>query len=226
MPTVLITGAGRGLGFEFARQYAADNWRVIATCRTPEAADALSSLAGAVSVHMLDVADLGAIEAFAADLQGEAIDLLLNNAGILFREDDNLGGMDYGNWLESFRINTMAPMKMIECFRDYVGRSDQKKIICISSQMASIANNPGGAYAYRSSKAALNAVCKGASEDLKADGIIIAMLHPGWVRTDMGGPNAAVSVEDSVSGLRQVIAALGPGDTGRFLTFQGEEIPW
>ena len=227
MQTVLITGASRGLGLEFARQYAGDGWRVIATCRDPGAAAELKAVDGSVDIHTLDVTDHTAIRALARTLEGRPVDLLINNAGVYGPREVTFGETDYDAWAEVLGVNTMAPLALTECFAGHVAASDLKIVVAITSRMGSIAaNDSGGSCIYRSSKAALNAVMKGLSLDLKPRGITVAVLHPGWVRTDMGGPDASIDAPLSVSGLRRVIAGLGPGDSGKFFNYDGEEIPW
>lgn len=232
MKTTLITGASRGIGLEFCRQYAADGWRVLACCRLPEKAEELNRLAARypelIIVHALDVADHVEIERLAQLLAGESIDLLINNAGIYPDSDKGgFGHTDYAEWLLAFRINTMAPLKMAETFAAQIARSKQKTIVTITSMMGSIADNgSGGSYLYRSSKAAVNMVVKSLAIDLKPLGITAVVFHPGWVQTDMGGPNALISTEQSVSGIRKVISKLTPADSGRFLAYDGKEIPW
>lgn len=238
MPTVLITGANRGLGLEFALQYAADGWRVHACCRNPAAATELAELAGSahgrVVVHRLDVEDHQAVDRLADELSGEPIDLLLNNAGVYTRGgfeaargECAFGYSDFGDWERVFRVNVFAPMKMSEAFADHLGSSEQGKLITISSNMGSIAlNDTGGSYAYRSSKAAVNCVMRSLSLDLVDKGIIVALLHPGWVSTDMGGPEADITPQVSVSGMRRVIESLGPQHSGCFKSYQGVSLPW
>ena len=229
MPTALITGANRGLGLEFAKQYASDGWRVFGGARDPDRADALNRLAeasaGRLSVHALDVTDLGGVDRLASALGGEAIDLLLNNAGVSGGWPQVFGKIDYVEWQEVLRANLLGPTKMIEAFIDHVARSERKLVVTVSSRMGSITEAPGGAYLYRSSKAAVNAVTRNLARDL--DGRATAVVvHPGWVRTDMGGKNAALNTTESVTALRAVIAELGPGDSGRYLNYDGSEIPW
>lgn len=227
MSTVLITGANRGLGLEFARQYAVDGWRVLATCRDPNDADALNALDGKVEVSALDITDHGQIQALAKSLRKETIDILLNNAGIYGPRPSKLGGIDYNAWEEVMRVNVLSPMKVTESFRDHLAGSELKKIAFMSSKMGSMGDNSSGAsYTYRSSKAALNAAAKSLSVDLKSRGIAVAILHPGWVRTDMGGPGGLIDAPESVSGLRRVIDDLSLGTTGRFSNYDGTEIPW
>ncbi len=232
MKTVLITGANRGIGLEFTRQYAADGWQVLACSRHPEKSDALNKLAAQyperVCVQSLDVADPAQIEKLARELADASIDLLINNAGIYPDCDKKgFGHTDYAEWMAAFRINSMAPLKMAEAFAAQVSRSKLKTIVTISSMMGSIADNgSGGSYLYRSSKAATNMVMKSLAIDLKQSGITAVILHPGWVKTDMGGPNAMISTEQSVSGMRQVIGSLTLSDSGKFLDYSGREIPW
>jgi len=232
MKTTLITGANRGIGLEFTKQYAADGWRVIACSRHPENSDALNKLAiqypDLVKIQALDVADHVQIERLAQILANESIDLLINNAGIYPASDaGGLGHTDYADWLLAFRINTMAPLKMAETFTAQIARSKQKTIVTISSKMGSVADNSsGGNYLYRSSKTAVNMVVKSLAIDLKPVGITAVILNPGWVKTDMGGPNAMISTEQSVSGIRQVISKLTIADSGKFFDYDGRMIPW
>jgi NAD(P)-dependent dehydrogenase (short-subunit alcohol dehydrogenase family) len=232
MNTVLITGASRGIGLEFSRQYAADGWRVLACCRHPDKADALNKLAAQYSeliqIHPLDVADHAQIERLAQTLDYESIDLLINNAGINPVSDaSGFGHTDYTEWMTAFNINTMAPLKMAEAFVKQIARSKHKTIVTLTSLMGSIADNvSGGNYQYRSSKAAANMVVKSLAIDLSQQGITSVAFHPGWVKTDMGGPNAMISAAQSVSGMRQVISNLTPADSGRFFDYQGNVLPW
>jgi NAD(P)-dependent dehydrogenase (short-subunit alcohol dehydrogenase family) len=227
MPTVLITGANRGLGLEFARQYAADGWRVLACARSTDA-PALRQLVAdqaGVTAHALDVADYAAVDQLAAELSGTPIDVLLNNAGVM--GSARFGETDYAQWTHVLTVNALAPMKMAEAFVEHIATSEQKKIVTLTSKMGSIGDNTsGGYYAYRSSKAAANAVMKSMAADLAARGIIAVPIHPGWVRTDMGGASASLETVDSAAGMRKVIAALKPADSGRFLQYDGKEIAW
>ena len=240
MPTVLVTGAARGLGLEFVRQYAADGWQVLACVRTPARATELATLAaasgGRVEGHALDLGDHAGIDALAARLAGRAIDVLLNSAGIMGRGSFAAEGLafgafgksDFDDWAEVFRINVMGPMKMAEAFVGHVAASQQKKIVALSSIVGSIAGNRAGSlYAYRASKSALNAVMRSMSIDLqKRHGILAAPVHPGWVRTDMGGDRADIDAPTSVAGIRQVIASLDAARAGRFWMYDGSELPW
>jgi NAD(P)-dependent dehydrogenase (short-subunit alcohol dehydrogenase family) len=230
MPSILLTGANRGLGLEFVRQYRDAGWRVYACCRVPEKATELQTLAttskGQVSVHVLNVTDHARIEALAQELRGVALDVLLNNAGIYGPRHATFGHIDYRAWAEVFEVNTMAPMRMAECFVEHLARSDKKIIACVTSLMGSIAQNSGGHYPYRSSKAALNMVVRGLSIDLRPRKIIAVTVHPGWVQTDMGGAEAPMLPADSIRGMRVVFDRLRMEDSGKFLNYDGSEIPW
>lgn len=237
MPTVLITGANRGLGLELARQYAADGWRVLACSRHPDA-EALVALARerpATSCHALDVTDAASVAALAAALRGTPVDLLLNVAGVMHRRVEAaggaslpaFGGLDYEDWSRVLAVNVLGQARVAEALLENVAASDQKKIVTLSSELGSVGGNErGGLYAYRSSKAAVNAVMKSMAIDLAPRGIIAVPMHPGWVRTDMGGPKAPLSATESAAGMRRVIAGLTIADSGRFLQWDGRELPW
>ena len=226
-PTVLITGANRGLGLEFARQFAADGWHVIATCRQPNAAKALMAIKGDMRVRALDTTDPAQVGALARALKSEAIDLLINNAGIYGPRKVAFGRVDKDSWREVLEVNVMGPLMVSEALADHVARSTRKTVVTLTSMMGSIAlNESGGSYIYRSSKAALNMVMKGLSVSLKPRGITVALIHPGWVRTDMGGASAQLSAEESVTAMRRIIDNLKPDDNGGFFNYDGKEIPW
>jgi NAD(P)-dependent dehydrogenase (short-subunit alcohol dehydrogenase family) len=232
MKTILITGTNRGIGLEFTRQYVADGWRVLACARRPDQSDALNALAAQhpkqISIHRLDVADHPGIDKLASSLTGQSIDLLINNAGVYTDPHGGaLNNSDYEAWTRAFLINTMATLKMVRAFRPNIVQSDQKTVVTISSKMGSIAeNDSGGSYMYRSSKAAVNMVVKTLAIDLKPAGVIAVVLHPGWVKTDMGGPHALISSMQSVSGMREVISRLTINDSGKFIAYDGKAIPW
>ena len=231
MPTTLVTGANRGLGLEFVRQYAAEGWKVIATCRAPEAARELQRIAaesgGRIRVLEMDVTDTASVRAAAAGLKGEAIDLLLNNAGVGGPPGQQLGSLDFAAWARVLDANTLGPMRVAEAFLDNVAQSRDKRIVTLTSGMGSIADNTsGGRYAYRSSKAAVNMVMKSLSVDLAARGITCIVMNPGWVRTDMGGAGGKLSPAESIRAMRCVIAALRPEDSGKFLNYSGKPYPW
>jgi len=225
MPNVMVTGASRGLGLEFAKQYAADGWHVIATCRDPSSASELAALAGDIRIEALDVNDFDAVDALAGKLAGVSIDILINNAGIGGPRQGAME-MDEAGFINVLHTNTLAPLKVSQAFHGHVAVSEQKKIAVISSGLGSIAGNGGGRYAYRSSKAAVNMIMKGLAADWANDGIRVAILSPGWVRTDMGGPSAMYSPEESIAGMRKVLANLTEAQSGSFLSHTGAENAW
>jgi NAD(P)-dependent dehydrogenase (short-subunit alcohol dehydrogenase family) len=230
MASVLITGANRGIGYEFARSFADDGWHVHACCRNPDRAGDLKELAagtvGAVTLHKLDVTDGLKVASLARALADEPIDVLLNNAGI-YGPRTGFGETDYNKWLPVIAANVLAPMRMAERFIEHVALGERKQIVNISSRMGSMGSNTsGGAYIYRSSKAALNAVVKSLSIDLAPRGITVVAFHPGWVKTDMGGENADITPAESVKGMRAVIDRLNAGDNGKFFDYDGSIVPW
>jgi NAD(P)-dependent dehydrogenase (short-subunit alcohol dehydrogenase family) len=227
MATVLITGASRGLGLEFCKQYATEGWEVLACCRQPERADKLAGIAN-VRLLPLDVTEFAQIDRLAKEIKNTSIDVLINNAGIYGDSAGHgFGQLDYGAWTRTLAINAQAPVKMAEAFLPHLQRGRMKRLVSISSQMGSIADNgSGGSILYRTSKAALNAGMKSLSIDLKDLGIGVFILHPGWVKTDMGGPNALIDVEKSVTGMRRVIADATLQQSGSFLKYDGSILPW
>ena len=209
MPTALITGAGRGLGSELVRQYAADGWEVIGTRRGD-----------------MDMTNPKQIRSFAAGLKKKPIDLLFCNAGISGKRGMAVGAFDFESWEEVLRVNLLGPAALAEALVDNVAASTYKTIALMSSRLGSISESSGMTLPYSTSKAALNMLAKGLAATLASKGIIVVALSPGWVRTDMGGEQAPLSPKDSVQGLRRVIAGLKKGDSGRFLSHDGSEIPW
>jgi NAD(P)-dependent dehydrogenase (short-subunit alcohol dehydrogenase family) len=227
MATVLITGANRGIGLEFVRQYAADGWRVIAACRKPKKAKEVEQVNGDVTLRALDLADPDSVATFVDETAKEPIDVLINNAGVYLDRNIALGKLDYAGWVTSFQTNTVGPVRIAEALIGVVAQSERKLMVFVSTQMASIAGNTGGgAYAYRASKAALNAAVKSMAIDLKSRGVTCLLLHPGWVRTDMGGKNATLDVRDSVHGMRRVIDEFTLERSGDFLRYNGETVAW
>ena len=231
MPSVLITGANRGLGSEFARQYFANGWQVYAACRDPNTASELRRLTDAsghkVRILALDVTDLASVKAVAAELDGQAIDLLLNNAGVMRARGQTMGNIDYEAWAKVLDVNTVGPMRVSEAFIDHVAPSEGKLIVTLTSGMGSLADNTsGGSIAYRSSKAAVNMVMRSLAIDLARRGITCVVVNPGWVRTDMGGPRATLTPAESVTTLRRLLETLGPAQSGKFVNYDGREYAW
>lgn len=229
MPSVLITGANRGLGLEFAKQYAASGYRVYATTRKREAGDELSRLAkghASLSVHELEVTDEDAVLALSSELAGQPIDILLNNAGWMGPREQTLGRIDFGGLIDTLEINTVAPLRIAEAFLENVAKSEKKLIAAVSSGMGSIADSSGGYYAYRASKAALNMSYRNLALDLKSRGIIAIVINPGWVQTDMGGKGAPLKPEASISGMRKVFDSVTLDDSGKFMNHDGGTLTW
>jgi NAD(P)-dependent dehydrogenase (short-subunit alcohol dehydrogenase family) len=230
MTTILITGPNRGIGLEFVRQYAREGATIIACCREPGNAKDLraveTALGGKVRVMALDVSKSDSIVALARDLKGTAIDIVINNAGISGPRQQGSDKIDPEGWLETFRVNSVGPMLVAQAFHENLRKGRDKKLIAITSMMGSTENHGGGQYAYRSSKAALNNAMRGLSREWAQDGIAVGILHPGWVRTDMGGKNAAVATQDSVSGLRKQIANLNLQSSGRYVDYSGASLAW
>ncbi|MDX1918262.1 MAG: SDR family oxidoreductase [Candidatus Caenarcaniphilales bacterium] len=229
MQTIFITGTSRGLGLEFCRQYLEAGDQVIGLTR--KLSTQLNQLKDKhperLSIFEIDLADFTAFERVAEKFTTEAIDILINNAGIYGGEDQSLGKLDYEAWMQTLLVNTLAPLKLVEFLRPYLQASSSKKVINITSLMGSIDDNKsGGYYIYRSSKAALNMVSKSLAVDLKADQITLIALHPGWVQTDMGGARAPLKPLESVSGMRKVIESATLDDSGKFLDYLGRVQPW
>ena len=224
MTTIMITGASRGLGLEFARQFYNEECRVIATCRSPKDANELNAI-GDIDVHALDVTDDKSVANLADKLRGENIDILINNAGVIGQRD-GFGRLDYDIWAETMDTNVFGPMRVAEAFRDNVMNSEKKQMIFITSRMGSITEAVPNAYVYRSSKAALNMAVKCLSAELGEQGLIAVLFHPGHVQTDMGGQAAPVSPQKSIEGMKNQIVALTRDDNGRFLSYDGRQIPW
>jgi NAD(P)-dependent dehydrogenase (short-subunit alcohol dehydrogenase family) len=230
MTTVLVTGANRGLGLEFVRQYAADGARVLACARAPAKAKALLDLAaashGKVTVHPLDVSSDASVAHLQEELGDQAIDILINNAGIYGGDHQRASDLDFAAWMRTLNVNTLGPVRVFQALRPNLIKGRDKKAIAITSGMGSTARHDGGALIYRSSKAALNNVMRGLSLALKGDGLTVVVFHPGWVKTDMGGASAALTPEQSIGSLKKVIAGLKSSDSGVFLNYDGSEIPW
>jgi NAD(P)-dependent dehydrogenase (short-subunit alcohol dehydrogenase family) len=216
MPTAAIIGASRGIGLELVRQYAADGWRVHATTRTPEAPGALGEVEGDVVLHGLDVRDAAQTAALVTALSGEALDVLIHNAGI---KDDG------HSRAEVMRVNAEAPIAVTEALLDAVARA-HGRVVLMSSQVGARRGSRGSLGDYGDSKAALNDALRARAGAWAKRGVTAIVMHPGWVRTDMGGRSAPVSVEESARGIRAVVAGLSPADSGRFLTWRGDEHPW
>jgi NAD(P)-dependent dehydrogenase (short-subunit alcohol dehydrogenase family) len=233
MATVLITGANRGLGLGLSRVYLEDGWDVIAVARntSPE----LEKLAcSRLDIRECQLTDDGELAAIADSLAGQTIDVLINNAGRMAKTqgDTTEGVQGFGHfnralWHDVFDINLFTPMGLSELLVEQIAGSDRGRIVTLSSMLGSMAlNQSGGLYAYRASKAGVNAIMKSMAIDLAEHDIISVAMHPGWVRTDMGGSRASFDIETSVRGMKAVIDGLRPEDSGKFLSHDGSEMPW
>ena len=232
MASVLVTGSNRGLGLEWVRQYATEGWRVYATCRQPMEARELKAMAEqekGISVHRLDVTKPDEINALAVDLMKEPIDLLVNNAGVYLEKFMEVGlrKLRYEDWIYTFQVNTLGAVRVTEAFQEHVARSERRLVVVISTHMASIADIAApGAYYYRSTKAALNAVMEGLTHELRPKGIGVLILHPGWVQTRMGGEGTSLMPLESVQGMRSLVEKFRLNESGRFFRYDGIEMPW
>lgn len=254
VPTVFITGSNRGIGLEFARQYAALGWRVIATCRTPGKADDLAAVATKypnVTIGKLDIADHAAVDAIAERYSDLPIDVLLNNAALLGpRDDQALENLDYELFRRILEVNTIGTMKVTEAFTPHVVASEQKKIITLGSAAGStqMINPPPDFYAYRASKSALHLLMKNVSLELAERGVLVGLINPGLVDTRgfaKIGPDDPVpedfaevvrlirsgalqltSPEDAVGQMINLIENLTPEQSGVFLNADGQVLPW
>ncbi len=228
MPTMLVTGANRGIGFEFVRQYAAEGWTVHAGVRNPAANSALRALGlERLSIHQLDVDNHDQIKALAAGLEGQPIDLLINNAGLWAGDDEKYGRFSDDQWMTQFKTHVFGTMAMCEAFVDNVGASDKKLMVNISSGNGSLGLAVGiGDYPYDTTKAALNMVGWGLAVRLKDRGITVTSMTPGNVATDMSGPGADLTPEESIAGMRRVIKGLDMSHSGAFMRYNGDIAPW
>jgi NAD(P)-dependent dehydrogenase (short-subunit alcohol dehydrogenase family) len=217
MPTAMIIGASRGIGLELARQYANEGWRVHVTTRTPARPGPLGALTGDVVLHALEVRDAAQIAALAAAVEPAGIDVLIHNAGV--------SGWGISR-TEVMAINAEAPIRIAEALLPAVLRSTQKKIVLMTSQLGARYGRRSSLGLYGDSKAALNDAFRARAPEWGRQGVIAIVMHPGWVRTDMGGASAPLSVAESVAGMRQVIARLTTAEHGRFWTWNGREHPW
>lgn len=227
--TVFVTGANRGLGLEFVRQYASDNWKVLASCRNLIQAKELQQLAhyfGNIELLQLDVTNIFQLEHVTEKYAGTHIDLLINNAGI-YADEDPLGYIQTESMKHAFYINSIAPLKVTEALLPNVMQSHLKTIVAISSKLGSIADNQhGGSYSYRASKAALNMVMKTLAIDLNNKNIKVFTIDPGSVRTGIGGSNASITTDQSVSNIRSLISKLTEKESGSFYDYLGNKLNW
>ena len=222
--TIIVTGANRGLGLELCRQFKAAGATVIGTARDPKAAIDLRTLE--VQIEPLDVAEDDSVDELAKRLDGVAVDILINNAGI-GGAGNGVMSLDMDRARQFFEVNSLGPIRVTRALLPHLRRGEERKIVHISSLMGSLQENSvGGYYCYRASKAALNMMNRSLAAELAGQGFVCAVCHPGWVRTRMGGTSAPVSPQESASGLIRVVASLAKGHSGRFFDYTGRELPW
>ncbi|MEX0965119.1 MAG: SDR family oxidoreductase [Pseudohongiellaceae bacterium] len=230
MTNVLITGTNRGIGLEFTAQCLARGDHVIATCRNIAAAEELQRMKAeykSLDIRQLDVASLESMQDFVQHLDGTAIDVFINNAGVYGPSNVKFGEVEAQAWMSVLQVNSVSPLILTQLLMPNLRQGSDKKLVYLTSKMGSIEDNGGGgSYIYRSSKAALNSVVKSLAIDLSAEGFKALLLHPGWVLTDMGGPNALIDTKTSVAGMMKVIDELGAPQSGGFYSYDGSAIPW
>ena len=230
MATILVTGANRGIGLEFLKHYLDRGEQVIGTYRDIVSSDKLIQMGevyDSLKTLTLDVSSDESLKYFSDQLGDIPIDIFINNAGVYGPRNSTFNNVDEKNWILVLQINAIAPLLLTQLIIDNLRKSSVKKLIYITSKMGSIDDNKsGGSYVYRSSKTALNAIVKNISIDLAREGMLVALLHPGWVRTDMGGPNGLIDTNTSVSGMIKVIDGLEQSLSGSFFNYDGTEIPW
>ncbi|WP_299471164.1 SDR family oxidoreductase [uncultured Roseibium sp.] len=226
MPTCLITATNRGIGFELARAALSDGWQVFGSVRTPDAARQSAEQLGQDYIPLVfDVTDREALSAVAHEIPGK-LDLLINNAGVLSRERNSPLDMDFDVFLKTLEVNTLAPLAVSQAFLPHLRKSDSARILTISSQMSWMGYRKSDALSYRVSKAAVNKVMQGLSTELEPEGIPVALIDPGWVRTDMGGLGADNDAAVVAKGILNVASSLQLTDTGKFFKWSGEERPF
>ena len=227
---VFITGANRGIGLELTRQYLAAGEKVFASARDPSI-ESLSRLTERypdnLKIVMLDVTDERNIQTVAGSLESTSIDLLINNAGLFHSKHEDFSSLNPDTWIEEFRVNSIAPFLVTRALKSNLANANSSVVGMISSKMGSMGDNQsGGSYSYRSSKAALNAVSVSLANDLSDLDISVVALHPGWVQTDMGGPNGLIDVETSATGLKAILDKAGKAESGKFYDYSGKQLPW
>ena len=226
MSRVLITGASRGVGAELARQYAAAGDEVIACVRDPDAIPGIEDVRDSVTLVQMDTGSPDSIAAAAAAIGDGAIDVLINNAGAVGGTRQSVDDLDLEEWHRSLDVNTIGPLLIARAFKSNLAASGDGKLMNVTSQLAASTWPMGGMYIYSTTKAGLSKIAQALAIDWKDEPITVALMHPGWVKTDMGGPHAAITPEESASGIRAVIAGLTKADSGKFYKWDGEIHAW
>lgn len=228
MATILITGTNKGVGLELTKIYAARGDTVYAACRDPAGASALAEVPGEVVILPLVVGDSGSVTAMAEQLAGVTIDIVINNAGMKGPEfeEQNTYAMDFDGWAETFNVNSMGPVRVMQALMPNLKQAETAKVVTITSQMGALSLDMPAAHAYCASKAAVNKFMRLASIDLKKDEVAVGLIHPGWVQTDMGGPRADLTPQESAEGIVAVVDQLSMDSTGSFWKWNGETHDW
>lgn len=225
MATVVITGANKGIGLQLARLYAEAGDKVVACCRNPDGADDLKALEGDIEVKQVEVGDDASVAALGKDLEGVAVDVLINNAGTVgpAMDQQTLTTLDADGWLDAFNVNTIGPVRVLQALMDNLKAADGAKVMTVTSQYGAMAFDMPAVYAYSTSKAGVNKYMRMAALELGKEGISVGLVHPGWVQTDMGGPKADLTPTESASGIKDVISNMT--ESG-FWKWNGEEHAW
>lgn len=228
MATVLITGANRGIGLEMARQYAEAGDKVIACVRDPDSATELQEIAksGDVTLEKMELGDFDSITALRKRVGDQPVDILINNAGWVGGSKQGIDDVDIAEWHRTLDINTIGPLILAREFKSNLAASGDGKLMNVSSQLAASTWPMGGMLIYTTTKAGLSKITQVLAIDWKDEPITVAVMHPGWVKTDMGGPHAELTPEESAEGIRNVIAGLTKADSGKFYKWNGEIHPW
>jgi len=230
MNTILITGVGRGIGFQLVKEFLDRDYRVIGTVRDEAAQTRVTQLAAelgkTIETHIVELSEQASVDRLKDALDDCTVDILINNAGVRGGSEDTYSELDLDDWLTVLQINTLSPMRVTQALMANLSKSNQPKIVTISSAMGSLARERSDSIAYRSSKAALNKAMQCLAVELKPQKIGVYLMHPGWVRTDMGGPNGDISVEQSASGLAATLINFDMADSGQFWNYDGERLAW
>jgi len=226
--TIIVSGANRGIGLELTKRFILSGHKVIAGCREPDQAKKLIALERGheLTILPLDVTSADSVSQFALSVGEQCIDVLVNNAGVFGGPHQDADNMDYAAWLDTFSVNTISPLRLSMAFRKNLLQSERPRVVTLSSQMGALSRKSKGNIAYRSSKAALNKMLQVLALEWQEDGIICCPVHPGWVQTDMGGPQADITAEESAEGIVELVARLSAQDSGRFFCWDGREHDW
>lgn len=228
MANVVITGAEQGLGLELARNYAGEGHSVFAGCLRPDRAEvqALANQYSSVTIIALDVTSEASVAAFSDRFLGVPVDILINNAGVHFRKWSIPERVSFADWEKTLQVNTLGPARVSFALRESLALAGTSKLVTISSDWGSVSNHPGTAYDYCSSKAAVNSLMRGLAKNWSAQGVSVLLIHPGWMRTTMGGSDAPNLPSDSAVEVKSAIDRATVDDNGRYIDTAGNDMPW